>query len=59
MYLFMARRRSDDTTPRNTQTIQVCLSKDDADRLKILAVNKFDGKISVAARGIIHEALAS
>ena len=55
----MARRRNDDTTPRNTQTIQVCLSKDDADRLKSLAVSEFDGKISVAARGIIHEALAS
>ena len=53
----MARRRNDDTTPRNTQTIQVCLSEEDASRLKSIALSKFGGKVSVAARGIIHEGL--
>jgi hypothetical protein len=53
----MARRRNDDTTPRNTRTIQVCLSEEDASRLKSIALSKFGGKVSVAARGILHEGL--
>ena len=53
----MARRKSDDHSPRNTHTIQVCLSEEDASRLKSIALSKFGGKVSVAARGIIHEGL--
>ena len=53
----MARRKSDDHSPRNTRTIQVCLSEADASRLTRIARSKLGGKVSVAARGIIHEGL--
>ena len=53
----MARRKRDDHSPRNTRTIQVCLSEEDASRLKSIALSKHGGKVSVAARGIIHEGL--
>ena len=55
----MAGRSRKDTSPRNTFTVQVCVDGDTHKQLQKLANAKFDGKLSIAARSMLSESLAT